>query len=181
MAYDSSDVNEWMLDIVDNMKHLFGKLTFLHVRNPHKLYLQDNKRGEAIYNSLRARYPESENPKVAIQLKEMGEKNTNMIILENYVASSSSILFLGYAVLNIDSWVAKDSSLDPKTSALAFVNSYTSLSSTLPSLKNQRRTWERYCFYSMDHRSALRGSTLLWLFARGSPRSSQSSIPLMRI
>jgi hypothetical protein len=118
-----------MLDIVDNMKHLFGKLTFLHVRNPHKLYLQDNKRGDAIYNSLRARFPESANPKVAIQLKEMGEKNTNMIILENFVASSSSILFLGYIIVHADSWVAKDSSLDHRTSAPAFVNSYMSLSS----------------------------------------------------
>lgn len=141
-----------MLDIVDNMKHLFGKLTFLHVRNPHKLYLQDNKRGDAIYNSLRARFPESENPKVAIQLKEMGEKNTNMIILENFVASSSSILFLGYIIVHADSWVAKDSSLAHRTSAPAFVNSYMSLSSILPSSKSQRRTWGRYCFYSMVHR-----------------------------
>lgn len=81
VAFDNSDLNLKMLDLIDNMKHLVTRLTILHVHNPQKMYLNFNERGDGVYNDLKKRYPEHENPRLAIQLKEMGEKNTNVIIL----------------------------------------------------------------------------------------------------
>lgn len=45
---------------------------------------------------MRERYPEAENPRVGVEIKEIGEKDINVILLENFVSHSSSILFLGY-------------------------------------------------------------------------------------
>lgn len=81
VAYDHSDLNVKMLDLIDNIKHLVNRLTILHVHNPNKIYMPLILRGNAVYNTLRDRYPENDNPRLAIQLKELGEKSTNVIIL----------------------------------------------------------------------------------------------------
>lgn len=110
VAFDNSDLNVKMLDLIDNIKHLVSRVTILHVHNPNKIYMPLNLRGNTVYNTLRDRYPENDNPRLAIQLKELGDKSTNVIILENFVATSSSILFLGYIYCEIASLAAKDSS-----------------------------------------------------------------------
>lgn len=81
VAFDNSPLNHKMLDLIDNMKHLVTRLTILHVHNPQKKYLLPANRGEKVANDLNARYPPQENPRLTIQLKEMGEKSTNVIIL----------------------------------------------------------------------------------------------------
>lgn len=81
VAFDNSDLNVKMLDIIDNMKHLVNRVTILHVHNPSKIYMPMILRGNAVYNTLRDRYPEVDNPRLTIQLKELGEKSTNVIIL----------------------------------------------------------------------------------------------------
>jgi len=40
VAFDNSAASLTMLDVIDNMKHLIPKITFLHVHKPQKIYLQ---------------------------------------------------------------------------------------------------------------------------------------------
>jgi hypothetical protein len=51
------------------MKHIIPKITILHVHKPQKIYLQEKNKGEAVFKSLKARYPEDTNPHIFVQIK----------------------------------------------------------------------------------------------------------------
>ena len=53
----------------------------LHVHNPQKVYIQSKFRGAAVFTYLKDRFPDKTNKNVAVELKEIGEKNTNTLIL----------------------------------------------------------------------------------------------------
>jgi hypothetical protein len=38
VAYDNSNLNFKMLDLIDNIKHLVTRVNILHVHNPQKIY-----------------------------------------------------------------------------------------------------------------------------------------------
>jgi len=69
VAYDNSPLNQKMLDLIDNMKHLVNRVTILHVHNPAKLYIHLSERGDTVFSALSQRYPSNDNPKLTIQLK----------------------------------------------------------------------------------------------------------------
>lgn len=95
VAFDNSPHSIMVLDIIDNMSQLIPKINVLHVHNPKKVYLLEREKGLAIFKSLKERYP-NESKGINVELKDNLEKNTNQVILENYVAKQSSILFVGY-------------------------------------------------------------------------------------
>ena len=104
VAFDNSEVSLKVLDIVEQVKGSLSRLTILHVHNPQKIYILSRFKGGAVYDYIKDRFPDKTNKNVAVELKEMGEKNTNTIILESFVASQSSILFLGYPQPHPDLW-----------------------------------------------------------------------------
>ena len=55
----------------------------------------DKDKGQTIYKYLKERYPDKENPGITVELKDNLEKNTNLVILESFVAKGCSILFVG--------------------------------------------------------------------------------------
>ena len=57
--------------------------------------MMDKDKGQTIYKYLKERYPDKENPGITVELKDNLEKNTNLVILESFVAKGCSILFVG--------------------------------------------------------------------------------------
>lgn len=115
VAFDNSPHSLLVLDILDSMKAAIPKLNIVYVHNPKKIYLVDRDKGLAIYKGLKERYPEASKPSVTIELKDNLDKNTNLVLLENFVAKGSSILFLGYFSMQVDSWGARAASHVPAT------------------------------------------------------------------
>jgi hypothetical protein len=95
LAFDNSPHSLMALDLLDSMKGQIPKINILHVHNPRKAYLLNRDKGEAIYLGLKERYPDKSSPGINVELKENSDKNTNLVILESFVARSASILFLG--------------------------------------------------------------------------------------
>ena len=70
VAYDNSPHSHMVLNIIDSMKTNIPKMNIIHVHNPKKMYMLEKDKGEAIYKSLKERYPDKANPGINVELKD---------------------------------------------------------------------------------------------------------------